>query len=309
MDYFQISDMNEAVRDPVEFIRWSQQQYQEKIERAAQQILEAAERGKPLVLLSGPSGSGKTTTAGRIVSWLTEHGHPSHTLSMDNYYFRRADGVLPRDEEGEVDYESPELVDMPLLRQHLEQMAEGKPVEMPTFDFAGQKRAEETILVHRKPGEIIVMEGIHALNPLVLSEEQALSTGIYISVRTRVQDQNGFVLHPSKIRLARRLLRDFRHRGRDYGETVSRLRSVTRGERLYINPYKDKAEIQFDTFIPYELAIYRNEVLLYLNQVDQTLLEDSDVSELAPILRQIDPISSKLVPEDALIQEFIDDDD
>ena len=80
-------------------------------------ILEAAEQGKPLVLLSGPSGSGKTTTAGRITQWLCDHGHPSHTLSMDNYYFRRADGWMPKDEEGQIDYESPEIIDMPLLRQ------------------------------------------------------------------------------------------------------------------------------------------------------------------------------------------------
>ena len=309
MEYFNISDMNEASRDPAEFIRWSQERDDAKVEAAALQILEAAEHGKPLVLLSGPSGSGKTTTAGRITQWLTDHGHPSHTLSMDNYYFRRADGWMPRDEEGQIDYESPEIIDMPLLRQHLEMMAECRPVEMPTFDFAGQRRAEKTIPVHRKPGEIIVMEGIHALNPQVLGQEAELATGIYISVRTRVRDDNGFVLHPSRIRLARRLLRDFRHRGQNYADTVKKLRSVDRGERLYINPHKNSAAVQFDTFIPYELAVYRNEVLLYLNKVDATLLEDLGVSELMPMLRQIDPISEKFVPEHALIQEFIGDED
>ena len=307
MEYFNISDMNEASRDPAEFIRWSQERYDAKVEAAALQILEAAEHGKPLVLLSGPSGSGKTTTAGRITQWLTDHGHPSHTLSMDNYYFRRADGWMPRDEEGQIDYESPEIIDMPLLRQHLEMMAECRPVEMPTFDFAGQRRAEKTIPVHRKPGEIIVMEGIHALNPQVLGQEAELATDI--SVRTRVRDDNGFVLHPSRIRLARRLLRDFRHRGQNYADTVKKLRSVDRGERLYINPHKNSAAVQFDTFIPYELAVYRNEVLLYLNKVDATLLEDLGVSELMPMLRQIDPISEKFVPEHALIQEFIGDED
>ena len=309
MEYFNISDMTEASRDPAEFIRGSQERYDAKVEAAALQILEAAEHGKPLVLLSGPSGSGKTTTAGRITQWLTDHGHPSHTLSMDNYYFRRADGWMPRDEEGQIDYESPEIIDMPLLRQHLEMMAECRPVEMPTFDFAGQRRAEKTIPVHRKPGEIIVMEGIHALNPQVLGQEAELATGIYISVRTRVRDDNGFVLHPSRIRLARRLLRDFRHRGQNYADTVKKLRSVDRGERLYINPHKNSAAVQFDTFIPYELAVYRNEVLLYLNKVDATLLEDLGVSELMPMLRQIDPISEKFVPEHALIQEFIGDED
>lgn len=309
MEYFEIRDMNEAARDPAEFIRWSQQQYDRKVESAARQILEAAENGRPLVLLSGPSGSGKTTTAARITQWLCDHGHPSHTLSMDNYYFRREDGWMPRDEEGQVDFESPDLIDMPLLRQHLEQMAEGRPVEMPTFDFAAQRRGTETIPVHRKPGEIIVMEGIHALNPQVLGQETGLATGIYISVRTRVRDENGFVLHPSRIRLSRRLLRDFRHRGQNYEATVKKLRSVSRGERLYIMPHKNAAAVQFDTFIPYELAVYRNELLLYLNRVNATLLEDLGLPELVPMLRQIDPISEKYVPEHALIQEFIGDED
>ncbi len=309
MEYFTINDMNEASRDPAEFIRWSQERYDAKVEAAAIRILEAAEQGKPLVLLSGPSGSGKTTTAGRITHWLNDHGHPSHTLSMDNYYYRRADGWMPTDEEGQVDFESPELIDMPLLRQHLEMMADCKPVDMPTFDFANQCRGKTVIPVHRKPGEIIVMEGIHALNPQVLGQETDLATGIYISVRTRVRDENGFVLHPSRIRLARRLLRDFRHRGQDYAATVKKLRSVSRGERLYIDPNKNNAEIQFDTFVPYELAVYRNEALFYLNKMDAAMLEDLGVSELAPMLRQIDPISEKYVPEHALIQEFIGDDD
>ncbi len=308
MQYFPVKDMNEAARDPQEFIRWSQQQYAAKIEAAAKTILENAENGKPLVLLSGPSGSGKTTTAQRIEAWLDSHGHESHTLSMDNYYFRREDGVMPVDEEGQPDYESPDLVDMPLLRQHLEMMAEGKPVEMPTFDFAAQKRSNVTIPVHRKPGEIVIMEGIHALNPQVLGKEKDISTGIYISVRTRVIEEHGFVLHPSKIRLARRMLRDFRHRGRDYAATVGNLRSVSRGERMYITPYKHTAEIQFDTFIPYELPVYRNEVLFYLNQVDTKYLEDLDVMELAPFLREIEPIPRDLVPSDSLIQEFMGDD-
>lgn len=305
MQYFPVKDMNEAVRDPEEFIRWSQEQYAAKIESAARRIMEAAEQGKPLVLLSGPSGSGKTTTAQRIEAWLDSHGHESHTLSMDNYYYRRADGVMPMDEEGQVDFESPELIDMSLLRQHLEMLAEGKPVEMPTFDFAAQKRSDKTIPVSRKPGEIIIMEGIHALNPQVLGQERDISTGIYISVRTRIIDEAGFVLHPSRIRLARRLLRDFRHRGRDYASTVGNLRSVSRGERMYINPFKHTAEIQFDTFIPYELPVYRNELLFYLNQVDTKYLEDLDVMELAPFLREIEPLNKALVPADSLIQEFI----
>lgn len=305
MEYFHVQDMKDAARDPAEFIRWSEQQYAEKIRQAAEQIVEASGRGKPLVLLAGPSGSGKTTTAGRIEQWLDSHGHPCLTLSMDNYYYRREDGWLPTDEEGQVDYESPELLDLPLLREHLERLADCQSVEMPIFDFAAQKRSDETISVQRRPGEIIVMEGIHALNPQVLGQERALATGVYISVRTRVVEENGFVLHPSRIRLARRLLRDANTRGQRYEDTIVKLRSVTRGERLYIMPHKHNAEIQFNTFIPYELAVYRNQLSVGLNQMNPAFLEDEGVSDLLPMLRQIDPVPRQQVPAEALIREFI----
>lgn len=305
MEYFHVRDMNDASRDPAEFIRWSEEQYAEKIERAAEQILDASRQGKPLVLLAGPSGSGKTTTAERMEQWLDSHGHPCLTISMDNYYYRREDGWLPTDEEGNVDYESPELLDMPLLREHLEKLAECKPIEMPVFDFAAQRRAEKTIPVQRRPGEIIVIEGIHALNPQVLLQQRELATGVYISVRTRVVEENGFVLHPSRIRLARRLLRDANTRGQRYEDTIVKLRSVTRGERLYIMPHKHTAEIQFNTFIPYELAAYRNQLSVGLNQMDRVFLEDEGVSELLPMLRQIDPVPRQQVPAQALIREFI----
>lgn len=309
MEYFNIQDMNDAARDPAELIRWSEKQYAAKIQAAAERILEASRQGKPLVLLAGPSGSGKTTTARKIEQWLDEHGHPCLTLSMDNYYYRRADGWMPTDEEGQTDYESPELLDLPLLREHLEKLAECKQVEMPVFDFAAQKRSDKTIPVKRHPGEIIVMEGIHALNPQVLGQESALATGVYISVRTRVVEENGFVLHPSRIRLARRLLRDAHSRGQKFEDTIVKLRSVSRGERLYIMPHKNNAEIQFNTFMPYELPVYRNELTLGLNKMDQAFLEDEGVSELLPMLRQLDPVSRKLVPKDALIREFIGQDD
>lgn len=309
MEYFNIQDINDAARDPEELIQWSEKQYAAKIQAAAERILEASHRGKPLVLLAGPSGSGKTTTAQKIEQWLDEHGHPCLTLSMDNYYYRRADGWMPTDEEGQTDYESPELLDLSLLREHLEKLAECKQVEMPVFDFAAQKRSDKTIPVKRHPGEIIVMEGIHALNPQVLGQENALATGVYISVRTRVVEENGFVLHPSRIRLARRLLRDAHSRGQKFEDTIVKLRSVSRGERLYIMPHKNNAEIQFNTFMPYELPVYRNELTLGLNKMDQAFLEDEGVSELLPMLRQLEPVSRRLVPKDALIREFIGQND
>ena len=304
MQYFSIKEMNDASVNPAAFIAKCDAAYDAMIQEAAETILAAGEE-KPLVLLSGGSGCGKTTTAHRIEQYLDEHGHETHVLSMDNYYYRPSDRPCPVDEEGKIDLESPLLLDADLLSDHLQKIIRCEPIEMPIFDFVNERRSDKVIPFHRKPGERVIMEGIHALNPEVVGAAHGMSTKIYISVRTRVQDSAGYVLHPSRIRVMRRLLRDQRHRGQSFADTIDRLRSVNRGERLYILPNKHYADIQLDTFVPYELAVYRNDVLAGMADVDRTFAEDRDVEDIVPMLRQISPIDPALVPKSALIQEFI----
>ncbi|MBR6555077.1 MAG: nucleoside kinase [Clostridia bacterium] len=304
MQYFSIKEMNDASVNPAAFIAKCDAAYDAMIREAAETILAAGEE-KPLVLLSGGSGCGKTTTAHRIEQYLDEHGHETHVLSMDNYYYRPSDRPCPVDEEGKIDLESPLLLDAELLSDHLQKIIRCEPIEMPIFDFVNECRSDKVIPFHRKPGERVIMEGIHALNPEVVGAAHGMSTKIYISVRTRVQDSAGYVLHPSRIRVMRRLLRDQRHRGQSFADTIDRLRSVNRGERLYILPNKHYADIQLDTFVPYELAVYRNDVLAGMADVDRTFAEDRDVEDIVPMLRQVSPIDPALVPKSALIQEFI----
>ncbi len=304
MQYFSIEQMDYEAKNQKKFVDDWEAQYQEMIEQSAKLVIERGD-AHPIVLLSGPSGSGKTTTAERLEAYMNEHGHPTHTLSMDNYYYRRADGVMPHDEEGEIDFESPLIIDMKLLREHLQLIAQGHPVSMPIFDFANQRRSEQVIPFHRKAGEMVIMEGIHALNPEVVGEVHSISTGIYVSVRTRVTDSAGYVLHPSRIRLMRRLIRDRRGRGQSFSDTVARLRSVSRGERLYILPVKHHADISLDTFCSYELPLYRDAVLQGLAEVDPVFLEDMHVSDMVPMLTQMPSVDLSLVPENSLVREFI----
>lgn len=304
MHYCSIKELNDASVNPAAFIAKCDAEYDAMIAAAAEAILAAGEE-KPLVLLSGGSGCGKTTTAHRIEHYLDTHGHETHVLSMDNYYYRPADKNYPLDEEGKIDLESPLLLDAELLSEHLQKIINCEPIEMPIYDFVAEQRSDKVIPFHRKPGERVIMEGIHALNPDVVGAAHGMSTKIYISVRTRVQDSAGYVLHPSRIRVMRRLLRDKRHRGQSFTDTIDRLRSVSRGERLYILPNKHYADIQMDTFVPYELAVYRNDVLAGMAEVDRTFAEDCDVEDIVPMLRQISPIDPALVPKHALIQEFI----
>jgi uridine kinase len=300
----EIADINLAARSPEVFIRHCEGHYAHVLENAARRIL-AGSADKPIVLLSGPSGSGKTTTALRIARLLQSWGHGTHALSMDNYFFRDPDTPVPLDDEGHPDYETPAIMDSALIQAHLAALSRGEEIGVPRFDCVGQRRAGDTTPMRRGPGEIIIVEGLHALNPAVVGAARDLATTLYVSVRTRVKDPNGFVLHPSKVRLMRRLMRDRRGRGQSFEETVRRVRSVNRGERLYIMPYKDRADIAIDSFCPYELPVYRDILLPGLLLMDPEFMEDCDVSDMAPMLRQITPMAMEGIAQEALIREFI----
>lgn len=304
INYMEIEEINAAAAAGYNFAERCERDYNRKIVAAAEQVVSrGAER--PIVLIAGPSGSGKTTTALRLGAQLRNMGHEAHVFSLDNYYYRRADGVVPYDEEGVIDLESPEFIDAELLTEHLRLLSEGKPIDMPSFDFVNQRRNDGTTPVHRKPGEFIIMEGIHALDPAIFGDTLELSTRIYVSVRTRLRDKNGYTLHPSRIRLMRRLIRDERTRGQSYRDTIARLRSVERGERMYINPNKESADISFDTFFPYEICLYRGLVLPELEQVPQDFMEDCYVEDIVPMLRQVDALPEGVAPPDSVLREFI----
>ena len=193
--------------------------YWSKIRDIALDIKNKSE-SNPILLLSGPSGSGKTTTAHRIESILEEYGVSTHTISLDCYF-----STLSPEKVAKVDLESPERLDKELLADHIEKLLKCQEIELPEFDFANTRQIKSGVKLSRKPNEIIVFEGIHALNPdavPVLSGESKM----YISVRTRVGYGDGQILHPKYIRLLRRMSRDMRYRGREPIETLSFFESV-----------------------------------------------------------------------------------
>ncbi|MBR4955631.1 MAG: nucleoside kinase [Clostridia bacterium] len=276
--------------------------YEDSLLAAAQNIAKTADTC-PIILLAGPSGSGKTTTAHKLEKYLDDMGHEAHTVPMDNYFYRRDDGVVPLDEEGRHDLESPLNLDMELFARHTAMMAEGKAVDMPTFDFANQRRSNLTVPVKRKKGEIIIFEGIHALNPQVLPD-QSFSRRIYICPDVEVELEGGNITQ-QQIRLLRRLMRDKTHRGSSFEATLGKYRSVCRGERLYIDPYKDSADIFINTFMSYELNVYASCLRGSLSGMDKTLLRETGADRLMELLELLVPVAVQDVSPDALIQEFL----
>lgn len=297
-----VKELNILAETPKAFVVASENAYADKISAAAERIyMERQER--PVVLISGPSGSGKTTTANRIARLLEDNGCRAHTISMDNYFLPLTDEEKQLAELGQFDFESPKRLDADLFKDHLEKLSRCERIDVPSFDFARQDRCPGMPL-ERHPGDIVIMEGIHALNPDVTGHSDEYTNRVYVSVRTRLEDNEG-LLHPSKIRLMRRLIRDKLYRGRDIVETMDFFRSVERGEGLYIMPYKGRANFDIDTFIGYEPLVYRDILLPELEQISHSYERYADYSDIERFLRQLSSLDREFVPDNSLVKEFI----
>lgn len=303
MNCISIRRLNESALNAAEMVRNSEQHYADEIAAAAEHIYERRET-HPVVLVSGPSGSGKTTTANRIARLLKDMGCEAHSISMDNYFktLTREDRELSA--KGEFDYESPMRLDTELFKEHLMKISMCETIDVPTFDFAAQQsRKGMTLKINR--GDIVILEGIHALNPIVTGDSESYTTCVYVSVRTRIEADNGDLLHPSKIRLMRRLIRDKLYRGRALAETFEFFRSVERGEGLYIMPFKYRADFDIDTFAPYEPLIYRDILLPELETVGSQYADYERYADIERFLRELSSLPRTVVPDNSLIKEFI----
>ncbi len=286
------------------FVRRCEEDYQLQIETVADSIAES--RGaKPIILLAGPSGSGKTTSALRLEEYLDKAGMETHTISMDNYFLPLDDATAERTEDGSIDFESPSRLDLELLDKHIKMLSRCEEIEVPTFDFARQTRGTEFRKLKRKENELIIFEGIHALNPAVMGEHTDVANGVYVSVRTRLESKTGELLHPSHLRLMRRLIRDKLFRGRDAIATMEMFASVERGEDKYIMPHKHNAHYSINTFMAYEPSAYKRYLLDDLRRVHETGYEFDQLGLMIEMLEYLEPIDIGLVPGTSLVREFV----
>ena len=303
MAYY-LSEINERCRkDPVSFIAECDAIYQQRLEEAAERILASYERS-PIVLLSGPSGSGKTTTARKISEILSRRGMRTHYISMDDYFKSVSPLTTPRLPDGGYDLESPLCMDMELLNDHFTRLSRGEQVWIPKYS----RQMRDTGAGHAlqlRDGEIAIFEGIHALNDMI-TDTHPEAFKLYISARSVVEDDNGEVIFKGTwMRLMRRVVRDNLYRGTDAAETLQRWASVRRGEKLYISPFKDKADLKLDSSFAYEVPVLNNTV----NDLFKTLTPDTprleELQHIVPAYELFEDVSPDLVAPDALLREFI----
>ena len=256
-----------------------------------------------LILIAGPSSSGKTTFSRRLTVQLLARGISPFPLELDNYFVNRDQN--PRDEDGNLDFEVIESLNLPLLAKHLQKLIHGEGVQMPRYNFkTGVSELGEEIQL--REGQLIILEGIHGMNPRLIPEalsKQAFR--IYISALTQLNLDRHNRVSTTDTRLIRRIVRDARERGYSAQDTISRWESVRRGEKRHIFPYQENADLMFNSALVYELAALKPFAEPLLRQVPYGTPEHIEAKRLLAFLQWFLPIDANLAPENSLAREFL----
>lgn len=276
-------------------------------EKKVAQIADMAQRKKELkvIFVSGPSSSGKTTFAKRLSVQLWVLGYKPSVISLDNYFVDRE--LTPKDEKGGYDFESPEAIDVALLNNNLNDLFEGKEIDLPKFSFVDGKRFYDGTKLMLKENGILVIEGIHALNPLISKSILAKRMmKVYVSALTSIRIDSNNNIPTNENRLIRRIVRDSRYRGYSALDTMRRWPSVRLGEEKHIFPYQEEADVMFNTALVYELGVLRPYVEPLLKEVPPIAPEYSEAKRLLKFLSYVVPFSEKEIPPTSLLREFLD---
>lgn len=301
---YSLKQINEAIRsDPAAYVAECEANHARKIEDAAKRIADHRTQSH-IVLLSGPSGSGKTTTAMKIEALLDGSGVETHTISMDNYFNTIDPETAPRNREGAIDYESPFCLDIELLNRHFAMLDRGDTIHVPKYEFARQMRSDIfSQPLHLGPDELAIFEGIHALNDVIIGKNPN-AFKLYIAARSNVVDEDGaIVFQHAWLRLCRRIVRDHKFRGSDAIFTLKMWPNVRRGEKLYISPYKENANLMFDSSLECEFSVLKPYIVPLLEEVPRGVYPEADA--ILAAYERIEALDEKYFPADSLVREFI----
>lgn len=266
--------------------------------------VEIAERGCRIVTIAGPSSSGKTTFSYRLCTQLRTLGQKTHPIALDDYFVNRAD--TPKDEQGNYDYECLEAIDISQINEDLTALLEGKPVQLPTYNFITGMREYDKPVLQLGPEDILVIEGIHGLNDkLTYSIPKKDKYKIYISALTALNLDCHNRIPTTEGRLLRRIIRDARTRGNSARKTISMWNSVRRGESKYIFPFQEEADAMFNSALIYELAAMKLYADPLLFQVTKDCPEYAEAQRLLKFLDYFIPIDPHDVPLNSILREFI----
>ena len=300
-----VADFNIACRNNQTFnlIKVSEALHEKKVASIADLISQRTEKVR-FVLVSGPSSSGKTTFSKRLSIQLIVSGLKPIVISLDNYFVNRED--TPLDENGDWDFEHLHSLDLSLFNQHLKQLLNGEEIEIPFFNFEDGKRYYKGEKLKLQDDSILIMEGIHALNPDLIPDIPPETTfKIYVSALTTISIDNHNWIPTTDTRLLRRIIRDYRFRNYSARETIARWPSVRRGEEKWIFPYQENADVLFNSALLFELAVLKRHAEPILAEVPKYCDEYTETHRLIKFLNYFVPIHDREIPPTSLLREFV----
>jgi uridine kinase len=299
-------DLNVAIAEgniPI-VVKVAEAMQERKIARIADEISAGYREGIRIVLISGPSSSGKTTFCKRLQIQLIANTLYPLSISLDDYYVNRVD--TPLDENGEYDYESLYAIDLPLFNSDLRKILDGERVALPTYDFPKGERVFRGNTVQLGKNSVIVMEGIHAMNPgLLPGVDPAAVYKVYVSALTSISLDNHNWISTTDNRLLRRIIRDFQFRGYSAAETIARWPLVRKGEDKWIFPYQENADVMVNSAMLYEFAALKQIAEPILREVPPTVPEYSEAYRLLKFLRFFKSVNIEELPNTSLLREFL----
>ena len=303
-----VGDLNQACNRGMatDLINVSEALQEKKIVRIADEITNRNENGQrvKLVLISGPSSSGKTTFSKRLSIQLMTNGLRPYPISLDDYFVNRED--TPLDENGQHDFESLYALDLPFFEAQLKALLAGEEVELPRFNFNIGKREPSGKKLRIDDNMILILEGIHALNPALTPNIPAANKyKIYVSALTTILLDNHNYIPTTDNRLLRRIIRDYKYRSHSAEATINRWPSVRAGEEKWIFPYQEYADAMFNSALLFELAVLKDYVEPVLRKVPNRCPEYSEAHRLLRFLNYFVSVQDKELPPTSLLREFL----
>ena len=299
-----VGDFNQAIDagHATDIINISEALQEKKLAKIAEEI--ASRKGVKLVLLAGPSSSGKTTSCKRLSIQLAVNGLKPLQISLDDYFVDR--DKTPKDENGDFDFESIYALNLDLLNEQFNALFRGEEVELPKYDFPSGKSVKSGKKLKLEPNNVLVVEGIHALNPELTAhvpEEQIFR--VYASALTTILLDNHNYIPTTDNRLLRRIIRDYKYRGVSAQETIHRWPSVRAGENKWIFPFQENADAMLNTAMLYELSVLKMQAEPLLQQVPENCEEFAEAYRLLKFLKYFKGIPYNNLPPTSLLREFL----
>lgn len=298
-----IGDFNKGVRSGygVDLVNVSEVLQERRLSKIADEI---QARGSRVVLIAGPSSSGKTTFSKRLSVQLLACGMRPYAISLDDFFVNRT--MSPRKPDGDYDFESIHSIDLPYFNETLNRILAGEEVELPYYNFVKGEREYNGSRLKLTPQMVLVIEGTHALNPLLTSQVADNDKfRVYVSALTSIKLDYHNYISTSDNRLLRRMLRDAKYRGYSAVETIQRWPSVREGEEEWIFPYQENADVMFNSSLFYELAVLKTHAEPILRAVPQNIKEYSEARRLLHLLEYVVPLQDNELPPTSVVREFL----